>query len=290
MLLQLSRRAAVFGALVVGSLGVRPALAADAAEQLAELERKNGGRLGLAAVDTGTGRRVVHRGEERFALCSTFKMLAAGAVLARVDRGEERLDRRVVFAAENLVANSPVTQRHVGAPGMTIAELCAAGIAWSDNTAGNLMLASFGGPAALTAFARSLGDPVTRLDRIETALNEARPGDPRDTTSPVAMLGNMRRLLVDDALSTQSRGQLIEWLVGSKTGAERLRAGFPASWKIGDKTGTGENGSANDVAVVLPPGRPPILVAAYFTESTITDAARSAVIADAGRIVARALG
>ena len=285
MVLLLSRRA-----VVVGSLMAWPALAADAAEELSELERRSGGRLGLAAVDTSTGRRIVHRAEERFALCSTFKMLAAGAVLARVDRGEERLDRRVVFAAGDLVANSPVTQRHVGAPGMTIAELCEAGIGWSDNTAGNLMLASFGGPAALTAYARRLGDPLTRLDRVETALNEARPGDPRDTTSPSAMLGNMRRLLVEDALSTQSREQLIEWLVASKTGGQRLRAGFPADWKVGDKTGTGENGSANDVAVAWPPGRPPILVAAYFTESTIADAARNAVIADAGRIVARALG
>jgi beta-lactamase class A len=265
------------------------AWASDAAAELAELERKNGGRLGVAALDTATGRQVGHRSDERFALCSTFKVLAAGLVLSRVDRGEERLDRRVVFGAGDLVTYSPVTERHTGAPGLTMAEICAAGIALSDNTAGNLMLSSFGGPAALTTYARSLGDDITRLDRTETTLNEAKPGDPRDTTSPAAMVGDMRRLLAGNALSPQSRDRLIDWLVASKTGGQRLRAGFPAAWRVGDKTGTGANGAANDVAIAFPPGRGPILTAVYFTGAMISDEARSAVIADAGRIVASAL-
>jgi beta-lactamase class A len=189
------------------------------------------------------------------------------------------------------VTYSPVTKDHVGPGGISVAEICDAAVTLSDNTAGNLMLASFGGPAGLTAFVRTLGDTVTRLDRIETELNEARPGDPRDTTSPNAMLGDMQRLILDgDTLTATSREQLQRWLLANKTGDKRLRAGLPASWRIGDKTGTGSNGTANDIAVVWPPGRAPILVAAYYTGSTTTDEARNAVIAEAGRIVAAGLG
>ncbi len=169
-----------------------------------------------------------------------------------------------------------------------MAELCVATMTLSDNTAGNLLLASFGGPAGLTAYARSLGDQTTRLDRIETALNEGLPGDPRDTTSPVAMLGTMHRLLLGDALSAASRERLAGWLVANKTGDKRLRAGMPG-WKVGDKTGTGGNGSANDIAIVWPTGRAPLLVTVYYTGSTILDEARNEVIAEAGRIVAASL-
>ena len=252
---------------------------------LAGLERRSGGRLGVAAVDTASRRRADYRSDERFPLCSTFKFLAAAFVLARVDRGHEKLDRRVVFADKDLVTYSPVTKDRVGAGGMSMAEICDAAVTLSDNTAGNLMLASFGGPSALTHFARTLDGGVTRLDRIETALNEATPGDPRDTTTPAAMLEIMRRLLVDDTLSAGSRERLTGWLLANKTGDKRLRAGLPADWRVGDKTGTGGNGSANDIAVVWPPGRAPILVAVYFTGSTVSDEARNAVIANAGRIV-----
>jgi len=173
---------------------------------------------------------------------------------------------------------------------MTMAEICDAAVTLSDNTAGNLMFASFGGPAALTAYARSLGDRATRLDRLETELNEAKPGDPRDTTTPAAMLGTMQRLLIEDALSASSRDRLIGWLLASKTGARRLRAGLPADWRVGDKTGTGNNGTANDIAIVLPPGRAPILIAAYYTEATIADDARNTVLAEAGRFAVAGLG
>ena len=267
-----------------------PAFADDATSRLAELERRNGGRLGVAAIDTASGRRVGHRAEELFPLCSTFKFLAAAFVLARVDRGEEKLDRRVFFTDRDLVTYSPATKQHVGLGGMTMAEICEAAVTLSDNTAGNLMLASFGGPAGLTAYARSLGDRATRLDRIETELNEARPGDPRDTTTPVAMLGTMQRLLIEDALSAPSRDRLIGWLLASKTGTRRLRAGLPTDWRVGDKTGTGSNGTANDVAIAFPPGRAPILIAAYYTESTISDDARNTVIAEAGRLAVAGLG
>jgi beta-lactamase class A len=253
-------------------------------DRLAGLERRHGGRLGVCVLDMQSGQRIGHRSDERFPMCSTFKFLAAAQVLARVDKGEERLDRRVVYARNDLVAYSPVTERHAGGEGMTVAELCHAAVTVSDNTAGNLMLASFGGPAGLTAFARSLGDAVTRLDRIETELNEATPGDPRDTTTPAAMLDDMRVLLLGDALSSSSRQQLADWLIAATTGGQRIRAGVPAAWRIGDKTGTSNNGVTNDIAIAWPPGRAPLLITAYYAESSMPQDQRNAVLAEVGRI------
>jgi beta-lactamase class A len=157
----------------------------------------------------------------------------------------------------------------------------------SDNTAGNLMLESFGGPAELTRFARSLGDGVTRLDRFETGLNEAKPGDPRDSTTPAAMADNLRRIVLGDALSPPSRDQLTSWMVANKTGDKRLRAGIPKDWRVADKTGGGGNAETNDIAVIWPPGRGPIVATAYFAESPAADEARNAVLAEVGRLVAR---
>jgi beta-lactamase class A len=262
----------------------RPA-ASDVKARLVELEGRSGGRLGVAALDLGSGQRIGHRGDERFAMCSTFKFLAVAFVLGRVDRGEERLDRRITFSEQDLVAYSPVTKDHAGGRGLTIEELCDAAITVSDNTAGNLLLAGFGGPVALTAYVRSLGDSVTRLDRIETDLNEATPGDPRDTTTPSAMLDNIRRIVLGDQLSARSREQLTAWLVASKTGASRLRAGLPKHWRVGDKTGTGEHGATNDIAVAWPPDRGPLILSAYYAESTAPIEKRSAVLADVARIV-----
>lgn len=254
---------------------------------LAELERRHGGRLGVAILDTATARLIAHRGDERFALCSTFKFLAAAFVLARVDRQQESLARRIVYAKEDLVTYSPVTEKHVGtAGGLTVGEICDAAVTLSDNTAGNLLLDSFGGPAGLTAYLRSLGDSITRLDRRETALNEARPGDPRDTTTPVAMLGILRQTVLGTALSPASRAQLTGWLVASKTGDKRLRAGVPKAWRVGDKTGSGANNATNDIAVIWPPARAPILVTAYYAEARAADDERNAVLAEVGRLAA----
>ncbi|QQC66405.1 class A beta-lactamase [Paraburkholderia ginsengisoli] len=257
--------------------------------RLAQIEATSGGRLGVSIMDTTSGLRAGLRGDERFPMCSTFKLLAAGAVLTRVDRGQEDLQRRMVFSASDLVPNSPGTSRHTreltGGAGMSVAELCKAALTLSDNTAANLLLASFGGPAAVTAFARSLGDGVTRLDRIEPELNEAIPGDPRDTTTPNAMLGNLRELVLGDHLSKGSRAQLLAWLAANETGAARLRAKLPKDWGVGDKTGTGERGTANDIAILWPPGRGPVLVTVYLTE-TDGDATRSnAAIASVGALV-----
>lgn len=256
-------------------------------DRLADLERRHGGRLGVAILDTASRRRINHRGEERFAMCSTFKWLLAAQVLARVDRDEEALDRRIVVTASDLVSHSPVTQHRTGEPGMTVAELAEAAVTRSDNAAANLLLASGGGPEGFTAFLRSIGDEWTRLDRMETALNSATPGDPRDTTTPAAMLRDLHAVLLGDVLSPASRERLIGWLVGNRTGDARLRAGLPENWRIGEKTGSGGHASHNDVGIAWPPGRAPLLVAAYYAEAeATTQAQRDAVLANVGRIVA----
>ena len=285
----ISRRTLLTGSLVAGSALLGPRVfaqdrAADFEKKLAQLEQRHGGRLGVAILDTSKAKPLAYRGDERFPLCSTFKVLAAAYVLARVDRKEESLDRRVMYAKKDLATYSPTTEKHADADGMTIAEICEAAITLSDNTAGNLMLASFGGPEGLTKYLRSMGDNVTRLDRWETELNEAAPGDPRDTTSPLAMLETLRKLLVVDALSASSREQLIAWMVDCKTGDKRLRAGVPPGWRVGDKTGTGEHNATNDVAIIWPPNRAPVLVTAYYVDANASGDDRSAVIAEIGRI------
>ncbi|UIJ70976.1 class A beta-lactamase [Aurantimonas sp. HBX-1] len=260
------------------------------AQRLADIEAGLQGRLGVAVLDTASGRRWLHRGNERFPMCSTFKVVACGAVLARVDAGEEDLDRRIVFAKSDLVTYSPVTETKVGGKGMTLAEICEAAMTESDNTAGNIILDSLGGPAAVTAFARSLGDPATRLDRIETDLNEATPGDPRDTTTPDGMTTSLAALAFGGRLSPASTRQLTGWMRANKTGDARLRAGVPKDWDVGDKTGTGDRGTANDVAILYPPKREPVIVSVYVTETEAAIGERNAAIAEVGRAVAAALG
>jgi beta-lactamase class A len=259
-----------------------------AAARLAALEARAGGRLGVAVLDTGSGRRLDHRGGERFPLCSTFKVLLAGAVLARVDGGREALDRRVPYGQADLLEYAPVTAAHVGEGSLPVLDLCAAAVEVSDNTAANLLLQALGGPGAITTFARSLGDPVTRLDRTEPTLNTALPGDPRDTTTPTAMVDTLRALLLGPTLSPASRQRLEGWMAACTTGRNRLRAGLPADWAAGDKTGSGERGTVNDVAILRPPHRAPILIAVYYTGSTAPMDARNAVLAEVGRIVVAA--
>ncbi|HKT91797.1 MAG TPA: class A beta-lactamase [Paraburkholderia sp.] len=270
-----------FGATTASA--AKPAQAGTLEKQFAAIEAQVGGRLGVAMLDTAGGQVRGWRLHERFPMCSTFKVLLASAVLARKDHGKEDLARKVVYSHAQVVSYSPVSGPRAGGEGMTVAALCEAALTRSDNTAANLLLESIGGPPAITAFARSLGDPVTRLDRNETTLNEAIPGDPRDTTTPAAMVANLRELLLGERLSAASREQLIAWLVANKTGDARLRAGLPKDWRVGDKTGTGDRGTANDVAIVWPTGRAPILVTTYLTGAThASPAQRDAAIAQVG--------
>jgi beta-lactamase class A len=253
------------------------------AERWRAIQARVGGRLGVAVLDTGTGELAGQRLDERFPMCSTFKALAAALVLARVDAGEERLDRRIVVKRADLLEWAPVTSQRVGGDGMTVAELCEAAITVSDNTAANLLLASAGGPAGVTAFARRLGDDVTRLDRTEPSLNEAAPGDPQDTSTPRAMALTLRRLMLGDALSDPGRAQLVRWMSANTTGARRLRAGVASDWRVADKTGTGRLGSTNDVGVLWPPHRAPLVVVAYLTGTQAPGDAREAALAEVAR-------
>lgn len=253
------------------------------------LEGRLGGRIGVAA---GSTERVLirHRADERFPMCSTFKVLAAAAVLARVDAGTERLDRTIPYGPADLLSYAPVTRKALEAGGgtgrMSVADLCAAALEWSDNTAVNLLLPGLGGPEGLTAWLRSIGDAVTRLDRTEPTLNSAIAGDPRDTTTPAAMRGTLGRILLGSVLAAPSRERLEGWMVGSRTGFKRLRAGLPPDWPVGDKTGTGDNGSVNDVAILRPPGRAPVIAAVYITGSTAPAEANDSVHAEIGRLIA----
>ncbi len=253
--------------------------------QFARIEAASGGRLGVAMLDLRTGLHASHRGGERFPMCSTWKVLAVAAMLQRVDAGQERLDRRIRFDAHQLVSWSPVTERHVGGEGMRVDALCAAALEISDNTAANLLLEALGGPAAITRFARGLDDRVTRLDRYETALNEATPGDPCDTTAPDAMAGDLRRLLLGDALHADSRARLLAWMEACRTGDGKLRAGVPAHWRVADKTGSGGYGSSNDVGLLMPPGQRPVVVAVYLTQTRVAEAQRHAAIAAVARAI-----
>jgi beta-lactamase class A len=266
----------------------KPVGADDAARRLAGIEREFGGRLGVAILDTATGLAVSHRGDERFAMCSTFKALAAGFVLARVDKGQERLDRRIGYTEKDLLSFSPVTKARLAEGSMPVGDLCEATVTRSDNAAANLLLGSFGGPAGLTAWLRGLGDATTRLDRTEPELNEGKPGDPRDTTTPLAMADTLRRLVLGDALGPASRERLTGWLVGCKTGDARLRAGIPKDWLVGDKTGTSGKaaGISNDIGVVWPAGKAPVVVAAFLAGSPAPAADREAALAQVGRVVA----
>jgi beta-lactamase class A len=258
----------------------------NAEARFAALEKKNGGRLGVMVLDTGSNAHIGHRTDERFAICSTFKFLAAAAILKRVDLGQEHLDRKVPYGQSDLLSYAPVTKAHVAEGGMSLGELCAAAVEWSDNTAANLMLAALGGPSGVTNFVRSLGDLVTRLDRTEPTLNTAIAGDKRDTTSPRAMLGDMKRLVLEDGLSATSRQQLRDWMVACQTGGKRLRAGLPAAWRVGDKTGTGDNKTANTIAVLWPPKGAPLLATVYYTGSTLAADGLDGVHAEIGRIIA----
>ncbi|HEY1942105.1 MAG TPA: class A beta-lactamase [Roseiarcus sp.] len=292
MRINVSRRAFVAGlALSCAPVGARADDPSRAAEQrIAALEARAGGRLGVCVIEAKSGRRLAHRAEERFPMCSTFKALAAASILARVDRGVETLDRRVAYGPADLLEYAPVTKAHVADGAMALGDLCAAAIDWSDNTAANLMLQAIGGPAELTRYIRSIGDPVTRLDRNEPTLNTAIPGDERDTTTPLAMARDLEVVLLGEALSEGSRRQLESWMIDDKVGDKRLRAGAPASWRIGDKTGSGDNGTANTIAILRPPGRAPLLAAVYYTESSAPMEARNAIHREVGAIIGEAFG
>lgn len=286
---QLIGNTAFFGALAGIGMGMPTQVSAGSAsfagmkQIIGDLEKACGGRLGVALLDLKTGAATDWRGDERFAMCSTFKFLLAGFILSRVDVGAERLDRVVSFGREELIQWSPLTEPHLG-KGMSVEALCEAIIIQSDNTGANVLLRESGGPAALTAFLRRIGDKVTRIDRIEPDMNVVPPGDERDTATPLSMLGLLRLLLLGDVLTPASRQRLTAWLIDNRTGGTRLRAGLPAGWRIGDKTGT-YGPSNNDIAILWPPAGGPLLLTSYYWNPAATGEARNEVHAElAGRV------
>lgn len=264
---RLSRRQALLGGLTLAAAAASspaPVLAdppkplAGIDERIGAIERRHGAYVGLFAADLDGGRSISHRGQEAFAMCSTFKGYASARVLQMVEQGELTLDHQVFVDPAEIVANSPRTAPRAGSD-MTLDELCQAALQVSDNTAGNLLLKAIGGPPAITAFARSIGDPSSRLDRWETALNSAIPGDPRDTSTPEALGGGYRDLLTGDALAPPQRQQLEDWMRANETSS--MRAGLPPSWTTADKTGSGDYGSTNDVGVAYDPAGRRVLLA-----------------------------
>ncbi len=296
--MQIDRRTMLGGAagLIVASCApksaIAPAVTANAA--MAQLEAESGGRLGAFVLDTASGKMAGHRYDELFGMCSTFKLALAAAVLNRADRGLLDPEMALTYAEADMVPNSPVTRENLPKGAMRIIDLAEATQKTSDNAAANLLIRHLGGPAAVTAIFRGWGDRVTRLDRYETEMNNVPPREVRDTTSPREFARTMAKLLASDAiLKSASRERLIQWMIDTKTGSKRIRAGLPASWKSGDKTGTANspnyNNKTNDVAIFWPPARPPVIVTAYYEADGKYDQIRDAdqaVLAEVGRIAA----
>ncbi|HEY4126231.1 MAG TPA: class A beta-lactamase [Rhizomicrobium sp.] len=280
------RRALLLG--VAGLLVAGPGWAADLEDaSFREIEKRGGGRLGVAVLDTGTGRKFAYRGGERFAMCSTFKFLLVACVLHRVDAGKENLDREIAFGQSDMEDYAPTAAKHLTSGHMRLRELCEAAIVWSDNTAANLLLREIGGPKGWTDFARTLGDPLSRLDRTEPTLNTAIPGDKHDTTTPNAMLGDMHAVLFDPHPSVDL---LKGWMIDCQTAFTKLCAGLPSTWRVGNKTGMGDNGTTNDIAILWPPKSAPILVTSYYTGSQAPAKARDAVHSEVGKLIGAAFG
>lgn len=242
-------------------------------------------QVGFAAYDLESGQRWEYQADQRFAMSSTFKTLACAALLHRVDAGQESLDRRVSFSESDLVTYSPITEKHAGGQAMSLADLCEAALTMSDNTAANLVLQALGGPEKVTLFARVLGDDVTRLDRWETELNEAVPGDNRDTTTPNAMVKNLHNLLLGDVLSRKSRDQLYDWLKRNQVADGLFRAAVPEGWIVADRTGAGGFGSRSITAIFWPPERQPIVVALYLTQTEASFSERNKAITEIGEAI-----
>ena len=256
----------------------------------ADLERQHPGtRMGVTAIDVSTNRRVDYRSDERFIMCSTFKVLAAAAVLKRVDEKKDTLDRVMKYGEAQLLSHAPVTRAHVKEGGMTLEALCAASIEQSDNTAANLLLEAIGGPAKVTELARTLGDKFTRLDHTEPELNLARPGRDDDTTTPAAMCATLQRLLTSDFLTEGSRRKLETWMQRNQTGATMIRAALPGDWQVGDKTGRGDGGATNDIAILRPPQGGPIFIVIYTVNPKEPQEARNQLVAEVTKAAIAAL-
>lgn len=284
---QFALLAATVFPLLAGSVSLQ-AQTLSVEQKLAALEQRSGGRLGVALIDTADGSQILYRGDERFAMCSTSKVMAAAAVLKQSESQHDLLNQRIEIKKGDLTNYNPIAEKHVGGM-MSLSELSAAALQYSDNVAMNKLIAQLGGPQGVTAFARKIGDETFRLDRTEPTLNTAIPGDPRDTTSPRAMAQTLRNLTLGKALGDAQRAQLVTWMKGNTTGAASIQAGLPTSWVVGDKTGSGDYGTTNDIAVIWPKDRAPLVLVTYFTQPQPEAESRRDVLASAAKIVTEGL-
>jgi beta-lactamase class A len=267
-----------------------PAFAEAAPEPLKAYERNTGGRIGLYAENLDTGAKLAWRADERFVMCSTFKASLAACVLHRVDRGQEQLDRMIPYGQADLLDYAPAAKENLAKGAMSVQAMCQAAVELSDNTCANQLLAAIGGPEALTRFWREAGDTVSRLDHNEPVLNRSPPGDPHDTTTPRAMAGNVRRFVLGQVLQPGSRERLTDWMIACQTGANRLRAGLPKAWMVGDKTGNNGKDAAGDIAVAWRGPGQPVLIAAYAQGGAPKPSDLDEVFAEIGRLAGRRLG
>lgn len=265
------------------STGIRDA--ASKTGELIALERKTGARIGLKAVNTGTAWTMEYRADERFAMCSTHKVLVAAAILSLVDRSTLTLDQRVEYGAADLLEYAPAAKANLARGFMTVEELCAAAVRLSDNTADNLLLRLIGGPAGWTRYARAVGDETSRLDRIEPNLNSAIPGDERDTTTPAAMTAALATVLLGRVLAEGSCQRLRTWMLNAELTAPLFRAAIPRNWHVADKSGSGSNGTRNDVGILYPPSSPPLLLSVFTTGFNEKIEARNDLVRSCAAIV-----
>ena len=256
---------------------------------LQRIEERLDGRLGVTLVDSSGEVLESYRGNERFAMCSTFKLALGAAILERAEAGELSMEDNIEYDSSDVLEYAPITGEHVDEGSMTVRDLAAAISTHSDNTAANLLLERIGGPSVLTRFFREHGDDVTRLDRTEPDLNENAPGDARDTTTPDAMAGLVQRLIFGDAMTEQARGQIADWAIANTTGDQRIRAGIPEGWRVGDKTGTCWS-AYNDVAIVWPPNGDPFILAVYIDRPDTTPRQINRAMAEIGAMAARYMG
>ncbi|MEO6377219.1 MAG: class A beta-lactamase [Caulobacteraceae bacterium] len=258
---------------------------------VADYERSSGGRLGYYAENLLTGRKLAWRADQRFVMCSTFKASLAALILRRVDRRKDRLEDRIYFKASDVPDwHAPVARANLPRGWLSVREMCEAAVEQSDNTCANQLLARIGGPSAMTAFWRSIGDATSRLDAAELELNRTPPGRVENTTTPQAMADTLKKLVLGPVLSESSRHTFTSWLVGSKTGGNRLRAGLPGSWVTGDKTGTNGKDAVGDIAVTWPRSDMPIVIAAYTRGGSPSQQQFEVVFKAIGRSVAENLG
>lgn len=290
------RRTLIGGAGALALVGCYPRRDEPKAEEtpqpflLTDLEERHGGRLGVAALDVGSQRRVSWRGQERFAFCSTFKAFLVVATLERVQREEEQLDREVAVTRADMIPHAPVTEKAIGRT-LTIRELMQAAVEVSDNPAANILIREMGGIAVWRSWWPTFGDTTTVISRLEPDLNTALPNDPRDTCLPDQTIANIRELAVSDRLTPEHDQLISGWMIASPTGPNRIKAGAPQGWTVAHKTGTGANGATNDIGMLTPVSGSPVLMAAYFTGAPeATDDQRDAVIAEATRRALKALG